>query len=254
MAILVIVSRSGGDQAEAMNISTTTIPLITGANRGLGRALVDEALARGVTRLYAAARQPETIPDDPRVIRLALDLTKPSMIRELAAAAGDVNLLINNAGAATFAPALDATADAAAEEMAVNYTGLLSMVQVFAPVLAANRGAVVNVLSMLSLAPVPGMAGYSASKAAAHSLTLAIRPALGQLGVSVHGVYPGGIDTEMLAGIDQPKAAPADVAAAVFDAVGTGAEVIFPDPLSATMGPLWAKDPQEFTRQFLALR
>jgi NAD(P)-dependent dehydrogenase (short-subunit alcohol dehydrogenase family) len=227
--------------------------LVTGANRGLGRALVDALLERGAARVYAAARDPRSVRDHERITPVALDVTDRASIARLADAATDVDLLINNAGAAAFAPALDADPDALAREFAVNFTGLHDMIRAFTPALMANKGALVNVLTLLAYAPAPPMAGYSASKAAAHSLTLALRPALTRAGVSVHGVYPGGIDTDMLAGVDAPKAAPQAVADAILDGLAAGHPDIYPDPTSAQMGELWSRDPRAFTEAFAAM-
>jgi NAD(P)-dependent dehydrogenase (short-subunit alcohol dehydrogenase family) len=232
---------------------TGTTALVTGANRGLGRALVDALLDRGAGRVYAAARDPRTVRTDDRVVAVALDLTDGGSIRRLADAARDVDLLINNAGAAAFAPAIDADTDSVAREFAVNFTGLHATIRAFAPTLRSRKGAVVNVLTLLSYAPAPSMAGYSASKAAAHSLTLSLRPALARDGVAVHGVYPGGIDTDMLAGVDAPKADPRAVAAAILDGVVAGTEDIYPDPTSAQMGELYARDPKAFAAAFAAM-
>ncbi|MEV0902549.1 SDR family NAD(P)-dependent oxidoreductase [Actinoplanes sp. NPDC049802] len=227
--------------------------LVTGANRGLGRALVDALLERGADRVYAAARDPRTVRAHDRITAVALDVTDRASIDKLAATASDVGLLINNAGAAAFAPALDADPDGVSREFAVNFTGLYDMIRAFTPALITNKGALVNVLTLLSYAPAPPMAGYSASKAAAHSLTLALRPALVRAGVSVHGVYPGGIDTDMLAGINAPKAAAHEVADAILDGVTAGRPDIYPDPVSAQMSQLWHGDPRAFTEAFAAM-
>jgi len=226
---------------------------VTGANRGLGRELVDVMLERGAARVYAAARDPFAVRQDSRIVALPLDLTRPDSPDRLADAAPDVDILINNAGAAAFAPALDASPEAVADEMTVNYTGLFAMTRAFTPILIARKGAIVNVLTLLSYAPAPPMAGYSASKAAAHSLTLSLRPALTRAGVTLHAVYPGGIDTDMLAGIDAPKTAPRIVATAILDGVEAGTEDIYPDPTSAQMSELYANDPKAFTAAFAAM-
>ncbi|NIL41277.1 SDR family NAD(P)-dependent oxidoreductase [Salinispora arenicola] len=234
-----------------MDINARTA-IVTGANRGLGRALVDALLDRGAQRIYAAVRNPRAVRTDDRITAVTLDVTDRASIDSFAAAAPDVDLLINNAGAAAFEPALEADRDGVAREFAVNFTGLYDMIRAFAPALIANQGALVNVLTLLSYAPAPAMAGYSASKAAAHSLTLALRPALTQAGVSVHGVYPGGIDTDMLAGIDTPKAATRVVADAILDGLTAGQSDIYPDPTSAQMSQLWNSDPRAFTATFAA--
>jgi len=232
---------------------TSTTALVTGANRGLGRALVDSLLDRGAARVYATARDPYSLRTDDRIVPVALDLTDPASIEKAALVAADVDLLVNNAGAAEFAPALEADPDAVAREFAVNVTGLHLMTRAFVRTLIERGGRLVNVLTLLSYAPAPPMAGYSASKAAAHSLTLALRPALARAGVRVHGVYPGGIDTDMVAGFDVPKTAPRTVAEAILDGVAAGTEDIYPDPTSAQMGELWASDPRAFAAAFAAM-
>jgi NAD(P)-dependent dehydrogenase (short-subunit alcohol dehydrogenase family) len=160
-----------------MEIQGTTV-LVTGANRGLGRQLVAALLERGAAKVYAAARVPSA-PSEPRVAPIALELTSPDTIRAAASTASDATIVINNAGTAAFAGPLDADPAALRGEMAVNYDGTFEVVRTFVPVLERNGGGhVVNVLSLLSLASTPPMTGYSASKAAAHSLTQALRQVL----------------------------------------------------------------------------
>ena len=230
----------------------TAVPFVTGANRGLGRALVDELLARGVRRVYATARAASSLHRwDDRVIPVTLDLTAPEQIAAAAAVAQDTTLLINNASTAAFADPFSAERSTLLQEIETNYLGTFDMITAFVPVLERNGGgAIVNVLSLLALASTPPMAGYSASKAAAHSLTQAIRPVLGQRGIAVYGVYPGGIDTDMLAGIDAPKTPARIVAAGILDGLAAGHEDIYPDPTSRQMSTLWASDPKAFERAF----
>jgi NAD(P)-dependent dehydrogenase (short-subunit alcohol dehydrogenase family) len=233
-----------------MNIEGRTV-LLTGANRGLGRQLLDVLLERGAAKVYATARKPLEVREHVRVVALALDLTDPGTIAAAAAQAGDVTVVINNASTAAFASPLDADPDAVRAEMAVNYDGTFDVVRAFVPVLERNGGgAIVNVLSLLSLASTPPMAGYSASKAAAHSLTQALRPVLREKGISVHGVYPAGIDTDMLAGIDAPKTPPRQVAEALLDGLAADQEDIFPDPNAQAMSATWWSDPKAFERAF----
>jgi NAD(P)-dependent dehydrogenase (short-subunit alcohol dehydrogenase family) len=135
--------------------------------------------------------------------------------------------------------------------MAVNYDGTYATIRAFVPVLEANGGGhVVNVLSLLSLASTPPMTGYSASKAAAHSLTQALRPVLAVRGIAVHGVYPAGIDTDMVAGVETLKTPPAQVAAGVLDGLAAEQEDIFPDPNAQAMAQTWWSDPKGFERAF----
>ena len=160
-------------------------------------------------------------------------------------------MLINNASTAAFAGPLDADPGAVRTEMAVNYDGTFDVIRAFVPVLERNGGgAIVNLLSLLSLASTPPMAGYSASKAATHSLTQALRPVLRAKGISVHGVYPAGIDTDMLAGVDAPKSPPRQVAEGLLDGLAADQEDIFPDPNAQAMAATWWSDPKSFERAF----
>jgi NAD(P)-dependent dehydrogenase (short-subunit alcohol dehydrogenase family) len=233
-----------------VNLSTS-VPAVTGASRGLGRSLVDALLDRGVPKVYALARDPSTVRQDPRVMPVEFDLLDAASIQAAATTASDTTVLINNASTAAFAGPLDADPGAVRHEMAVNYDGTYAAIRAFIPVIEANGGgAVVNVLSLLALASTPPMTGYSASKAAVHSLTQALRPTLAQRGVTVHGVYPGGIDTDMLAGIEAPKTPPANVADGLLDALAADYEDIFPDPNSQAMSQTWWSDPKSFERAF----
>ena len=222
------------------------VPVVTGASRGLGAHLVDALLDRGAAKVYAFARDPSTVRRDPRVVAVAFDL------QQVPTVPGDVTLLINNASTAEFAGPLDADPEAVRREMAINYEGTYATIRAFLPTLEANQGAIVNVLSLLSLASTPPMTGYSASKAAMHSLTQALRPVLQARGVQVHGVYPAGIDTDMVAGVDTPKTAPRAVAEALLDGIERGEEDIFPDPNAQAMSEVWFRDPKAFERAFAA--
>jgi NAD(P)-dependent dehydrogenase (short-subunit alcohol dehydrogenase family) len=234
-----------------MEIQGTTV-LVTGANRGLGRSLVAALLERGAAKVYAASRTAEPQADS-RVVALKLDLTDLDTIAAAARAASDATIVINNAGTAAFAGPLDAEPGAVRTEMAVNYDGTFDVIRAFVPLLERNGGgAIVNVLSLLSLASTPPMAGYSASKAAAHSLTQALRPVLREKGISVHGVYPAGIDTDMLAGVDAPKTPPSQVADGLLDGLAADQEDIFPDPNAQAMARTWWADPKAFERAFSA--
>jgi NAD(P)-dependent dehydrogenase (short-subunit alcohol dehydrogenase family) len=218
-----------------MTIEDKTV-LVTGANRGLGRALVAEALARNARRVYAGTRRPLAHPD-PRVTSLVLDITDPEQVQAAAREAGDLDLLINNAGILI----RDDLSDLAAIErhLAVNLYGTYAVTQAFLPALSRSGGAVVNILSRNALAPIPVMPAYSISKAAAFSLTQSLRVLLADRGVRVHAVLPGPVDTDMLKGVDIPKASPESVARAVLDALDTGEEDIFPDPASAFIAERW---------------
>ena len=161
-----------------MQIEEQTV-VVTGANRGLGRSLVEALLDHGAAKVYAAARTPSAVSNHPRVVPVALDLLDRETIAAAARQAGDTTVLINNASTASFATPLDADPATVRQEMVVNFDGTFDVIRAFVPVLERNGGgAIVNVLSLLSLASTPPMAGYSASKAAAHSLTQALRPVL----------------------------------------------------------------------------
>jgi NAD(P)-dependent dehydrogenase (short-subunit alcohol dehydrogenase family) len=201
--------------------------------------------------VYALARDTSTIRQDPRVVAVRFDLRDPDSIDAAARQASDATLLINNASTAVFSTPLEADLGAVRTELEVNFEGLYRTIRAFVPVLeAAGGGHVVNVLSLLALASTPPMTGYSASKAAAHSLTQALRPVLAGKGITVHGVYPGGIDTDMLAGIDAPKTPPAVVAGGVLAGLAADQEDIFPDPNAQAMSQVWWSDPKSFERAF----
>ena len=223
-----------------MSSNITTIEgrtlLVTGANRGLGRALVDEARRRGVARIYAGTRQAFAHPDE-RVIPLSLDVTDPEQVARAAAAVGSLDVLINNAGVSV----PDALTDRIAVEqhLAVNLYGTWDMIDAFMPSLARSSGAVVNVVSLAAFAAVPVLPAYSISKAAAFSLSQSVRALAAARGVRVHAVMPGPIDTDMVRGLEIPKASPESVAAAIFDGLARGDEEIFPDPLSEPMAASW---------------
>jgi len=218
-----------------MKIADATV-LVTGANRGLGSALVEEALRRGATRVYAGTRQPWTH-TDPRVTPLTLDITDAAQIQAAARQVAALDLLINNAGLALF----DDLSDRAALErhLAVNLYGPHDVTHAFLPVLARSQGAVVNVLSIAALASLPMIPAYSLSKAAAFSMTQSMRALLAAQGVRVHAVLAGPIDTDMAREFDVPKSAPESVARAILDGVEQGEEDIFPDPMSGSMAESW---------------
>jgi len=233
----------------AMKITDSTI-LVTGANRGLGKALVDEASKRGAKRIYAGARQP-IVQADRRVVPLILDVTNAAQIRAAAEKVGALDILINNAGISL----QNDLSDRAALErlLAVNLFGTYDVTQSFIPVLARSRGAIVNVLSLASLAAVPFDSLYSISKAAAFSLSQSLRALLAGQGVSVHVVLPGPIDTDMTRGLELPKASPEFVAGAIFDGVEDGNEEIFPDPMSEAIAEGWRNSSvKALQRQFAA--
>jgi NAD(P)-dependent dehydrogenase (short-subunit alcohol dehydrogenase family) len=216
-------------------VGKNTTALVTGGNRGLGQAFVDELLARGAAKVYVGARDPLTVQsNDSRVVGIKLDITKPDDVQSAADRCADVSLLINNAGAMLLSPFL-AAADmtAARMEMETNYFGTLAMCRAFAPILATKGGgALVNVLSVTSWYAVPFNASYCASKSAEWALTNAIRIELRSQRTLVVGVHAGFIDTEMAGTVAQEKIAPRDVAAQALDAVEHGTEEVITDDWS----------------------
>ena len=210
--------------------------LVTGANRGIGQALVEEALRRGAKRVYASTRRPFSHLDK-RVTPLILDVTNAEQTQGAVESVESLDILINNAGLALF----DDLSDRVALErhLAVNLFGTYGVTKAFLPLLARSRGAIVNVLSVAALAALPIIPAYSISKAAAFSLSQSLRALLAAQGVSVHAVLAGPVDTDMSRGFDVPKASPESVARAIFDGVEKGEEDIFPDPMSASMAESW---------------
>jgi NAD(P)-dependent dehydrogenase (short-subunit alcohol dehydrogenase family) len=210
--------------------------LVTGANRGIGQALVTEALSRGAKRVYAGTRQPLAHPDG-RVTPLTLDVTSAAQIQAAAAAVGSLDVLINNAGVALY----DDLSDRAAldQQLAVNLFGIYGVTQAFLPMLTDSRGVIVNNLSLNAFAPMPIIPAYSVSKAAAFNLTQSLRALLARRGVRVHAVLTGPTDTDMTRGYDIPKATAESVARAIFDGVEQGEDEIFPDPMSQSVAESW---------------
>ena len=210
--------------------------LVTGANRGIGQALVNEALERGAARVYAGTRQPLAHPDG-RVTPLTLDVTSAAQVQAAADQISSLDILINNAGIFLF----DDLSDRAVLErhLAVNFFGNYAVTWAFLPKLTRSRGAIVNNVSLAALAPIPLTPAYSISKAAAFNLTQSLRALLAGQGVRVHAALTGPVDTDMVRELDIPKASPQSVARGILDGVEKGEEDIFPDPLSASLAASW---------------
>ena len=225
---------------QAMTIADRAV-LVTGANRGIGQALVGEALRRGAKRVYAGTRRPFA-PVDGRVTPLTLDVTDAAQIRGAVEQVESLDILINNAGLALHDDLHER--EMLERHLAVNLFGTYGVTQAFLPLLTRSRGAIVNILSLAALTPAPPLAAYSISKAAAFSLSQSLRARLAGRGVRVHAVLPGPVDTDMVRDldiptVDIPKASPESVARAIFDGVDNGKEVIFPDPLSESLAENW---------------
>lgn len=241
-----------------MNIHGATV-LVTGANRGLGRALVLASLAAGAKRVYATARDvrqleslARSMPD--RVLPLSLDITDLGSIEAAAARATDINVLINNAGVLSSYNVLTSTPDELAQDFATNCFGMLATTRACLPALERTKpSSVVNVLSIVSLANLPALGGYSAAKAAAFSLTQALRSELASKGVRVHAVLPGPIDTDMVRAIEMEKTSPEVVATSILEGVKAGLEEILPDPASREMFAVWQTDPKALEVRLAAM-
>jgi NAD(P)-dependent dehydrogenase (short-subunit alcohol dehydrogenase family) len=223
---------------------------VTGANRGIGRALVEEALRRGAKRVYAGTRQPLTHSDE-RVTPLTLDVTNAAQIQAAVENVESLDILINNAGVDLYGDVSDRAI--IERHLAVNLFGTHGVTHAFLPLLTRSRGAIVNVLSLAAVVGLPFDPTYSISKAAALSLSQSLRALLGGRGVRVHVVLPGPVDTDMTRGLDIPKASPESVARAIFDGLEKGEEEIFPDPMSASMAEGWRSGAvKALERQFAA--
>lgn len=219
------------------------VALVTGANRGLGRLFAEQLLQRGAARVYAAARRPESI-DLPGVVPVHLDITDETHVRDAAARAGDVTLLVNNAGISRWTDLLTSDLAEIRRELDTNFWGTLAMTSAFAPVLAANGGgAILDVLSAQSWFAYPGTNGYHAAKAAQWALTNAARMELAGQGTLVTALHLGAVDTDFSAGYDGPKGDPADAVRAGLDGLEAGAAEVLADDWSEHVKRSLAGDP-----------
>lgn len=237
-----------------------SVALVTGANRGIGKAFVEALIQAGATRIYATARNVAALrevvaiaPD--RIIPIALDITQPNQIAAVARQTQDVNLLINNAGVAGTGGLFTSDSIGTAEwEMQTNYFGTLRMMQAFAPILKQNHGgAIVNVLSIVSVVNVPVFASYSASKAALNSITQAARAELSAQNTQVIGVFPGPVDTAMSTGVPLDKVAPIRVAQLALQAVENTIEDVYPDPIAEQVFSDLQKPLKTLEKQFATM-
>ena len=236
-----------------------SVALVTGANRGIGRAITEALLERGAKKVYAAARDPKTLETltgqyGDRVVPVQLDVTDAEHVARAVEKANDVDLLINNAGVAQATELTgSSTLAQARHEMEVNYFAPLTLLQGFAEGLASRGGGVVNVSSIAGLTNFPLFPTYSASKAAVHSLTQGSRALLASKGVAVFGVYPGPVDTDMAKDIPMDKTSPQEVAGTILDAVEAGKEDIFPDPFAVQFGEQFHSSPKASEEQIAAM-
>ena len=232
-----------------MNIANKTI-LITGANRGIGWALVNEALKRGAKKVYAGTRGSLQVPDE-RVTPITLDVTSDSEIQRAADRVDTLDVLINDAGISLQDDLTNPSM--IHQHLAVNCFGLVNVTRAFSPLLTQSKGAVVNILSLASIASVPFSPAYAISKAAALSATQSLRMLLARKGVTVQAVFPGPVDTDMTRDLALPKASAESVAVAIFDGLQNGDEDIFPDSMSQSIAEAWrAGVVKALERQFRA--
>jgi NAD(P)-dependent dehydrogenase (short-subunit alcohol dehydrogenase family) len=230
-----------------------SVALVTGANRGLGKALVTALIEGGAAKVYAAARDVRNVTElDARVVPLALDTSRAEEIAEAAQAAGDVTLLINNAGLLTSYGVLTTSQADLEADFRTNVYGTLAVIKAFVPVLerAAGGATIVNILSLSSLASVPPMGGYSASKAAAYSITQALRAELRARRIEMLAALPGPIDTDMVRALALPKTSATETALGVLAGIERGDEEIFPDPMAQQMSAVWNTSHKELERTF----
>jgi NAD(P)-dependent dehydrogenase (short-subunit alcohol dehydrogenase family) len=212
-----------------------SVVLVTGANRGIGKAIAEELLARGAEKVYAAVRDVDSV-SDPRLVPVAFDVTDAERVAEVAKELGDVEIVVNNAGIGSAAAPLSASIEDARAQLEVNYLGLISTTQAFAPVLQANGGgAFVNILSVVSWVGMPLLATYSASKSAAWGWTNAARVELRRQGTQVVGVHVGFVDTDLTAGFEVEKVSPQQVAVAALDALEQGLSEALVDDFSRSV-------------------
>jgi NAD(P)-dependent dehydrogenase (short-subunit alcohol dehydrogenase family) len=236
-----------------------SVALVTGANRGIGRAFVEELIRRGAKKVYATARDPSKLADletahPDRIQVLTLDITKPAQVAAAASQAGDVDLLINNAGINRKKGLIaSAVLDDARDEIDTNYFGTLSMCRAFAPVLKRNGGgAIVNMLSIIARVSLPAYGSLCASKAAALLMTQGVRAELAKQHTRVVAVMPGAVDTDMERDFEGPKEKPADVASASLQSLEEGAEEVYPGGMAQSVSQGLAKDPKAVEKEFAA--
>jgi NAD(P)-dependent dehydrogenase (short-subunit alcohol dehydrogenase family) len=230
-----------------------SVVLITGATGAIAQALIAELTARGARKIYAAARNPSGLIASDIIVPIKMDVTSDEDVSNAAAVATDTTILINNAGVNhNTAFLLAADLSIAREEFECNYLAPLRITRAFAPALIANKGVVLNMLTILARVNLPFMGSYCASKAAALSLTQGLRAELGPKGVRVAAALPGAVDTRMTAGLPIPKMTTADAAAEILDGFEKGEEEIYVGDMARGLAEGLAKDPKGVERQLAA--
>ena len=239
-----------------MKISDRTV-LVTGANRGIGLALVEKLLEKGSAKIYAAYRSPgnRSVFEqfDERVAPVHLDLSNPATIADLPALVPTLDILINNAGIFTGTNLLDDTIEQLRNDIDTNVFGTLAVTKALLPALKkGGTASIANVSSIAALAAMPGFGGYSASKAALHSMTQSLRGTLKSDGISVHGIYPGPVATRLTEGMDMETTPASVVAEKILEGIENGVDEIFPDTMSEQLGPLYLNSPKRLESTFSA--
>lgn len=227
--------------------------LVTGANRGIGRSLVQTLLNIGVGKIYAACRDISKIPafDDNRITVLPLDITDDQQVALAAARAQDTEILINNAGGLNAGNILEGDLDGMENDLQVNFFGNIKMMRAFAPILKTNKPSMlINIVSIAAYSPLPSIAGYAASKAALFSATQSVRIELARHGVLVYAINPGAIDTDMNQGSDWKMPSPDTVAVKILEAIGQESFDIIPDEMGQDMYRAWREEPSRLSQIF----
>lgn len=238
------------------------VVLVTGANRGIGLALVEALIAREVKKIYVSGRDLSAIQESvhahltpgTELIPLKLDVTSPADIAHASNRISELDLLVNNAGIAIASGFTQSDSlGVANQEMATHYFGPLQLTYALLPALRRSRqAAIVNINSIAGITNMPVLGPYSAAKAALHSLTQGLRAELKREDIFVQGVYPGPVATRLSAGYDAPKPQPGEVAAIILDSLGQRIEDVFPDALSQYWYQMFKTDPKQLEREYAA--
>ena len=243
-----------------MKTVKNSVCFVTGSNRGIGRAIVEELVKAGAKKVYASARDTDALKglvasSGGKVVPILLDVTNEDSIRTAAGAAPDTQVLINNAGTSGYTGIVAAPdTKSARQEMEVNFFGLMNMTRAFAPILKKNGGGVlVNISSVAGLVGIPLFGTYCATKAAVHSLTQSVRGELAAQGTLAICVYPGPIDTDMAAGVDMKKETPQNVAREVIQGIESGAEEVYPDPVSKDFAAKLRSNPKAVEKEWAVM-
>lgn len=239
-----------------MKIANRTV-LVTGANRGIGLALVEKALEKGAAKVYATYRSEENRPTleglGERVVPLPLDLGERRTVNQLPESVPSLDLLINNAGVFSATNVLDDNEEQFRNDVETNLFGTLAVTKALLPALKNGKSAAIaNISSVAGLAAMPSFGGYSASKAAVHSVTQSVRGELQAEGITVHGVYPGPVATRMTEGLEMDMAPASVVAEKILEGIENSEEEIFPDAMAQQVGPLFLSSPKTLEQNFAA--